>query len=97
MAQTTKTTARKATARRTSPAGNGKTETNTTTERPKLLLRLTEAAEMLGISRWYLNTLIDEGEIGIVRVGTMRRVPMTEIDRVLRVRFERRPSESAGT
>ena len=58
-----------------------------------MLLRLTTAAKLLDISRWYLNTLIDEGEIGIVRLGNMRRVPMTEIERVLRVRFELGPRQ----
>ena len=66
------------------------------TERPKLL-RLQAAADMLGISRWYLNTLIDRGDIAIVRLGDMRCVPMSEIERVLRTRFERRPREGAAT
>jgi excisionase family DNA binding protein len=96
VARTTKSpAARKEPARRVSAVRNGKTDIKTRggTDEPKLL-RLTEAAGMLSISRWYLNTLIDDGEIGIVRLGkNMRRVPMTEVERVLRVRFERRPSE----
>jgi excisionase family DNA binding protein len=58
---------------------------------PRKALRLQEAAKTLGISRWHLDKLIDQGEIGTSRLGSLRVVPISEIDRVLERSFERRP------
>jgi excisionase family DNA binding protein len=43
----------------------------------------------LGISRWTLDKLIEDGELGTVRLATLRVIPASEIDRVLAAKFER--------
>jgi excisionase family DNA binding protein len=56
---------------------------------PRRALRLFEAAATLGISRWHLDKLIEAGEIGTVRLGSLRVIPTSEIDRLLTARLER--------
>lgn len=46
----------------------------------KLLLRPTEAAEALSISRAMVYRLIASGEIGSVRIGTAIRVPRAALE-----------------
>ena len=41
----------------------------------KLLLRINEAAERLGVSRSAAYTLIQRGEIRTIHIGKSRRVP----------------------
>lgn len=41
----------------------------------KILLTVSEAAEMCGYSRSFLYNLIDRGEIPVVRVGRSTRIP----------------------
>jgi excisionase family DNA binding protein len=56
----------------------------------RLTYRIGEASAMLGISRWALDRLINNGQVGIVRLGTLRVIPADELDRIVRQGFERR-------
>jgi excisionase family DNA binding protein len=62
-------------------------------ELPRLTYRLGEAAAMLGISRWHLDSLIEQGAIGTVMLGTLRVIPATELERLLSSGFERREAQ----
>lgn len=46
----------------------------------KLLLRESEAREMLGVSRTTLFELMRTGEIESVRIGRSRRIPVTALE-----------------
>ena len=46
----------------------------------RLLLRPTEAAERLGLSRARLYELLASRQIGSVKIGASRRVPVTELE-----------------
>jgi excisionase family DNA binding protein len=48
----------------------------TTTTRPRLLLTVEEAAEVLAVGRTTVFHLIRAGRIATVRIGRARRVPM---------------------
>lgn len=41
----------------------------------KLLLRINEAAERLGVSRSTAYTLVQRGELRAIHIGTARRIP----------------------
>lgn len=45
----------------------------------KLLLRPSEAAEALSVSRSKLYELLASGELGSVRIGGSRRIPVREL------------------
>ncbi|GIV16019.1 MAG: hypothetical protein KatS3mg022_3416 [Armatimonadota bacterium] len=47
----------------------------------KLLLKMTEAAEMLSVSRANFYRLVSDGRIRTVRLGRARRVPVDELRR----------------
>ncbi|GBC95449.1 hypothetical protein HRbin16_01238 [bacterium HR16] len=47
----------------------------------KLLLKMTEAAEMLSVSRANLYKLVASGRIRTVKLGKSRRVPAAELAR----------------
>jgi len=47
-----------------------------------ILMRVTEAAERLGVSRATLYGLIAKGEIRVVRLGRSIRVPWQELERL---------------
>ena len=47
--------------------------------RDALLLRIPDAAALLGIGRTTLYKLIDEGELAVVRIGRAVRVPIVEV------------------
>ena len=47
-----------------------------------LLLRVTEAAELLGISRSSLYQLLATGRLKAVRLGRTVRIPRREVDRI---------------
>jgi len=44
-----------------------------------LLLRISDAARVLGIGRTTFYKLIDDGDIDVVRIGRAVRVPVTEL------------------
>lgn len=44
-------------------------------ELPRLLLRIEEAAEVLGIGRSLMYALVLDGEVESVTVGRLRRIP----------------------
>lgn len=46
-----------------------------------LLLRVTEAAEVLGLGRRKMYELLDAGEIKSVYIGRARRIPAGELER----------------
>lgn len=47
----------------------------------KILLRVSEAAEICGYSRAFLYNLIDRGEIPVVRVGRSTRIPKVWLEK----------------
>jgi excisionase family DNA binding protein len=47
--------------------------------RQALLLRLPDAAALLGIGRTTLYNLIDQGQLGVVHIGRTVRVPIAEV------------------
>ncbi len=47
----------------------------------KLLLKMTEAAEMLSMSRASFYKLVNDGRIRTVKLGKSRRVPVAELQR----------------
>jgi excisionase family DNA binding protein len=64
--------------------GDGRMDVNATGENHamaegKLLLRPTEAASALGVSRARLYQLLASGEINSVKIGASRRVPAVEL------------------
>lgn len=58
----------------------------------RVLYRITEAAEALGLSRATVYELVQRGEIRTIRVGAARRVPTEAISE-----FVRRKEEEAAT
>ncbi|MBX6772471.1 MAG: helix-turn-helix domain-containing protein [Chloroflexi bacterium] len=50
----------------------------------KLLYRVTEAAELLGISRAKLYQLIARGELRAVHIDSAARIPAAELERYVR-------------
>lgn len=48
----------------------------------KLAYKLSEAAEMLSVSYSTIYRMADRGEIATVKVSNVRRVPITEIERL---------------
>lgn len=50
-------------------------------DKVKLLYRVPEAAESLGLSRAMVNRLIARGELASVRIGAARRIPEDELRR----------------
>ena len=47
----------------------------------KLLLRVDEAAERLGLSRSFLYELLAAGRLRGVKIGAARRIPASELER----------------
>ncbi|NRQ49203.1 helix-turn-helix domain-containing protein [Aeromicrobium stalagmiti] len=47
-----------------------------------VLLKTGEVAEMLGVSRQHVVNLADRGDVASVRVGSHRRIPRSEVDRL---------------
>ncbi|WP_343709306.1 helix-turn-helix domain-containing protein [Mycobacterium sp.] len=58
------------------------------------MLKTGEVARMLGVSRQHVANLCDRGEIEHVRVGTHRRVPRREVDRLMGTRLTREEEKS---
>ena len=63
-----------------------------------LLLSVTAAAEMLGVSRSTAYTLIAEGQIPYVRLGSVMRIPRTALQTWVSksTRFRQAPETEAG-
>lgn len=47
---------------------------------PPLLLRIPDAARLLGVGRSLTYRLIADGELEVIRVGTVMRVPMSAVE-----------------
>jgi excisionase family DNA binding protein len=56
----------------------------------RLLLRVSEAAEALGLSRSTVYELIAAGEITPIRIGAAVRIPVTELEQWVAARRETR-------
>ncbi len=50
----------------------------------KVLLRIDEAAGLLGVGRSFLYALVQRGEIASVKLGRARRIPRQELDAYVR-------------
>ena len=60
----------------------------------KLLLNVDEAAHLLGCRRTYLYGMIQRGELPVVKLGRLTRVPAAAVEGFVRERLER--SRPAG-
>jgi len=47
----------------------------------KLLLRVTDAAQRLSVCRTTVYTLVNNGEMGYIRVGQSIRIPVEELNK----------------
>ena len=47
---------------------------------PRIMLTVEQAAESIGIGRTTMFALLKSGEVESVRVGRLRRIPVTAID-----------------
>lgn len=52
--------------------------------RPRLLLRVQEAAALLGLSRSRTYELLRDGQLSAVKIGNATRIPATEVERLVR-------------
>lgn len=52
----------------------------TSTEPGRRLLTITAAAQELGIARGTVHALLDAGQLGYLRIGSDRRILLSEID-----------------
>ena len=55
----------------------------------KLLLNVDEAAHLLGCRRTYLYGMIQRGELPVVKLGRLTRVPAAAVEGYVRERLER--------
>jgi excisionase family DNA binding protein len=60
----------------------------------KTMLKTGEVAQLLGVSRQHVADLCDRGKIDHTRVGTHRRVPRSEVDRLIGRRLTREEVKS---
>jgi excisionase family DNA binding protein len=58
------------------------------------MLKTGEVARLLGVSRQHVADLCDRGKIEHVRVGTHRRVPRSEVDRLIGQQLTREEEKS---
>jgi excisionase family DNA binding protein len=58
------------------------------------LLTTGEVAQMLGVSRQHVANMCDRGEVACVYVGTHRRVPVNEVERLTAPRITREEEKS---
>lgn len=58
------------------------------------LLKTSEAAQILGVSRQHVVNMCDRGEMVCVHVGSHRRVPSSEVERVTSRRLTREEERS---
>ncbi|MDA8331672.1 MAG: helix-turn-helix domain-containing protein [Candidatus Dormibacteraeota bacterium] len=54
----------------------------------KLLLNVDEAAHVLGCRRTYLYGMIQRGELPVVKLGRLTRVPAAALEEYVRERWE---------
>jgi excisionase family DNA binding protein len=85
----------KANARRHSDSPQAIAEAVAAGDIPRRTYRLGEVAAMFGMSRWFVDKLIDTGELGVVRLGGLRVVPADDVERLLSQGYERRPRGEA--
>lgn len=50
---------------------------------PPLVVGIDEAAAMLDVSRWTVMRLCDEGELHSTKVGRLRKIPVSDIHRLI--------------
>jgi len=62
----------------------------------KLLLNVDEAAHLLGCRRTYLYGMIQRGELPVVKLGRLTRVPAAAVEGYVRERWERSPLTGFG-
>jgi excisionase family DNA binding protein len=62
----------------------------------KLLLNVDEAAHLLGCRRTYLYGMIQRGELPVVKLGRLTRVPAAAVEGYVRERWERSPRTGFG-
>lgn len=61
-------------------------------EGPRLMLTVEQPARRLSVGRTYIYQLINSGELGSIRIGALRRIPVSALDEFvdyLRARSER--------
>jgi excisionase family DNA binding protein len=58
------------------------------------MLKTGEVARLLGVSRQHVADLCDRGQIEHIRVGTHRRIPRSEVDRLTGTRLTREEEKS---
>ncbi|MGH7642844.1 MAG: helix-turn-helix domain-containing protein [Candidatus Dormibacteria bacterium] len=67
----------------------------------KLLLDVQEAASRLGCHRTFLYGMIQRGELPVVKLGRLTRIPAAALDRYVRERWETgevdQPSETRSS
>ena len=61
---------------------------NLETGQTEYLMGVEELAKFLGIGRTYAYRLLAEGEIPCARIGRLRRVRRTDVDRFVEARME---------
>ena len=62
----------------------------------KLLLNVDEAAHLLGCRRTYPYGMIQRGELPVVNLGRLTRVPAAAVEGYVRERWERSPLAGFG-
>ena len=79
--------------RRQSPAkapAKAPSETSTSVESvPRIVYKQAELARALGVSRWTVGDLVASGELGTIRVGSLRLIPAHEVDAYIRRHAQR--------
>jgi excisionase family DNA binding protein len=63
-------------------------------ESMETMLRTSAVAHMLGVSRQHVVDMCDRGELHCVRVGTHRRIPRGEVDRLIGSGLRREEEQS---
>jgi excisionase family DNA binding protein len=64
-------------------------QATTTTQLPPLLVRVNEAARLLGLGRSTIYQLVESGELPSVRIGTARRIPLAALEQWVNERIEK--------
>ncbi len=62
----------------------------------KLLLTVDEAARRLSLGRSHLYQLVMRGDIGSIKLGRSRRIPVAALERFVSERLEAATDEHAG-